>query len=95
MTEVDRAISDLLNEALCYRDGYGEARENAKIVMSRISALEAENKQIAECSRMLVTVSIQALERLSTTPTERTSYLLKRLDIAINGVQTVLANIGE
>jgi hypothetical protein len=46
--EVEKAISELLDEALCYRDGYGDARENAETIRSHIAALEAENKRLRD-----------------------------------------------
>lgn len=64
-------------------------------VDEKLCVLEAENKRLVDYSRMLVTISIQALERLSINPTTRTSYLIKRLDTAINGMQIVLAQTGE
>lgn len=64
-------------------------------VDEKLCVLEAENKRLVDYSRMLVTISIQALERLSINPTTRTSYLINRLDTAINGMQIVLAQTGE
>ena len=49
--QADNALSDLLNDALCYRDGFGEARVNEKTVDSYIAQLEERVKVLEETLR--------------------------------------------
>lgn len=43
---VEEAIDQLLNDALCHRDGYGNHHENAKAIRAHIAAQQAEVERL-------------------------------------------------
>lgn len=68
---VDEAIDQLLNDALCHRDGYGNHHENAKAIRAHIAAQDkqmekANHDAIAEVKLLckLITESRAEVERL-------------------------------
>lgn len=52
LEQVDNAINEILNEALCYRDRYGDARENARMISDYITQQRDEVERMAERLRV-------------------------------------------
>ena len=57
LEQVDNAINEILNEALCYRDRYGDARENASMISDYITQQRDEVERMAERLRDMQAVT--------------------------------------